>query len=306
MIPNNIRDLARSQHGVVNRRQLLNARVSLRVIERLVANRELEPLHRGVYALPGPGTERRRIIAAVLAAGWPCVASHESAAVVHRLGELELRLAITVLNGRHPEVEGAELHRVTHLRPEHVMLAHGIPVTTPARTIIDLAGLERVTRFELAATLDHGLKRGRVSCDQIRATLGQLPRAKGRATILALLDQRPDGRPRVESPMEAEVQELLASEGLDFSPQYEVFVDGRFVGRIDVAFPDARLGLEYDSYLWHSARTDWERDHRRTSDLIASGWRILPVTFEDLRAGRGAFLAKLGRALEWRDATLRR
>jgi hypothetical protein len=302
MIPNSIRALAARQHGVVNRKQLGRAGISRRVLERLVANRELEPLHRGVYALPGPGTERREIIAAVLAAGWPCVASHLAAARVHRLGELPFRIEVTVQHRRRPEVHGAILHRVTHLPPEHVCLASGIPVTTPARTIIDLAGSgDEVSRFELAATLDHGIKRGRVSCEQIRKTLEPLRCFKGRATILALLDQRPDGRPRVESPMEAEVQELLAKEDIEFSPQYDVFADGRFVGRIDIAFPGARLGLEYDSYLWHSARTDWERDHKRTSDLVVSGWRILPVTLEDVREGRDAFLAKLRRALAWRD-----
>jgi very-short-patch-repair endonuclease len=303
MIPNIVREVALKQHGVVNRRQLVRARVSLDVIERLVSNRELELLHRGVYALPGPGNERRAIMAAVLAAGYPCFASHGAAAFIHKLGELPPRVEITVPHGRRPEVRGATLHRVSRLPTADVTVAFGIPVTTPPRTILDLAGSDDVTRFELAATLDHGIIRGLVTCDEVRAALARRACFKGRATIIRLLDQRPDGRARVESPLEAEVQEILTSEGLRFEPQYEVFVDGRFVGRIDIAFPEAHLGLEYDSYLWHASRTSWERDHKRTSELTANGWRILPVTLEDMREGKEAFVERLRRALAWRERT---
>src|SRR5262249_15970070 len=138
---------------------------------------------------------------------------------------------IAVPHGREPVVHGAIVHHVANLPPAHVCLAYGIPVTTPSRTIVDLAGLDDITRHELAATLDHGIKRGRVTCDQVRAVLAQLPRCKGHAKIVALLAQRHDGRARVESPMEAEVQELLLWEDFVFSPQYEVIVDGRFIGR---------------------------------------------------------------------------
>jgi very-short-patch-repair endonuclease len=66
-------------------------------------------------------------------------------------------------------------------------------------------------------------------------------------------------------------------------PQFRVRLPSGRVARFDFAYPNARLAIEADSYRYHSSLLDWSRDRVRHNELIALGWRVLPVTFSELR-----------------------
>ena len=113
-------------------------------------------------------------------------------------------------------------------------------------------------------------------------TVGRQGR-RGAGTLAGLLAERSDGRPCATSVFERRLLARLRAAGLRLPrPQFAVVLpDGRRAV-LDDAYPDGLLALEADSYRHHSSRTDWGRDHVRNRWLIAIGWRILPVTWDDL------------------------
>src|SRR5438105_1292062 len=113
MIPNDLRTLAARQHGVVTRQQILQAGISRRIVDRLIAQRTLVPVHAGVYALAGsPNTARRMVMAAVLAIGREGVASHRAAAYLLQLGDLDCTVEVSTLHSRRPKLpQGLRVHR---------------------------------------------------------------------------------------------------------------------------------------------------------------------------------------------------
>jgi very-short-patch-repair endonuclease len=297
MIPKLVRQIAARQHGVASRTQILDAGMSEKAIELMVAGRVVDLVHRGVYGLPGsPRTFEFWIMAAILAAGGRCVASHSAAAFVLGLGEISPRVEIAVPRDQCPKVQGARLHYPRHLPESHVTRKGPIPVTTAARTICDLASA--LKRPELERLLDHALVRKNVTCEEIRAVLADLRQGRGRGLIRSLLDERPDGQALVESPLEQELQTVLKEEGLgSWRAQRWLEVGGERY-RVDVVFPDAKLALEVQSYRHHSSRTDWAHDQTRSAGLVAAGWRVFPVTKESLSgAGRARFVKMLRAAL---------
>jgi very-short-patch-repair endonuclease len=295
MIPKLVRQIAARQHGVVSRIQLLEAGMSEKAIELMVAGRAVDLVQRGVYAMPGsPRTFQLWIMAAILAAGGRCVASHSAAAFVLGLGEISPKVEIAVPRDQCPKVQGARLHYPRHLPESHVTRVGPIAVTTPARTICDLATV--LARPALERLLDHALVRKNVTCDEIRAVLVDLRHCRGRGLIRSLLDERSDGQARVESPLEQELQSFLHEEGFDgWRPQRWLEIGGERY-RVDVVFPDAMLAIEVQSFRHHASRTDWARDQTKSVGLVAAGWRVFPVTLEDLRPERRARLVKMLRA----------
>jgi very-short-patch-repair endonuclease len=273
--------VAAQQRGAIARAQLRAAGLSDDVIDGRIASGALVPLHRGVYAVAGsPDSFERQLVAALLAAGEGAVASHSAAAVLQRLGEVPGCIEVSVLRHRRPRLEGVEVHRVSYLPRQHITLCHGIRATNPARTLCDLAHTFGARIFE--GVLDQALARRRVTRRGLVEMLDSLPRTvQGKPWLRRLLSARPEGRARAESPLEAELHDLLHRAGIEgWVPQYVA------AGcRVDVAFPREKLAVQADSYLHHSSRSDWARDRKRATALVAEGWRVLPVTSEDLRPG---------------------
>ena len=137
--------LAGSQHGLVTRTQALRT-LSTKQLEGWVGRRVLVPVRPGVYRFRGvPESWEQRLLAACLAADG--VASHRAAARVWLLeGVASLRLEITVPLGRVVRLPGVRAHRSNRLGPEFLTVHRGIPVTTPARTLVDLSAVTRRPR----------------------------------------------------------------------------------------------------------------------------------------------------------------
>jgi len=95
------------------------------------------------------------------------------------------------------------------------------------------------------------------------------------------------------------VRRTFAQAGLPTPiPQYEIVArDGSFVGRVDFAFPEARLAIEVDGYAFHSSRKDWERDRVRQNELVALGWFVLRTTKRQMTERPQDFIALVWRRL---------
>jgi very-short-patch-repair endonuclease len=171
-----------------------------------------------------------------------------------------------------------------------------LPVTSVARTLIDLAAV--LPGSQLEAVLDHALAHRLVALAHVRNRLEALG-TRGRAgagTLATLIAARAGSRPR--STPERQLEKLLRGSGLPLAlREHPVRLPGGREVRIDFAFPTAMLAVEVDSYVHHSSLGDWSRDRERNGELIALGWRILPVTPRAIAEDPGAVLERIARAL---------
>ena len=172
----------------------------------------------------------------------------------------------------------------------HVVTVRGMLVTAAARTLLDIAPL--VSDEALETALENALRRGLVSMARLEwqlRTEGRRGRA-GTAALRKLLRARGDQRAPTESPLETKVARWFRSTRLPPPVrQHRVVATGRFIARVDFAYPDARVAIEAVSYRWHSGRREWLRDENRLRGLKDLGWRVLEVTEEDISA-RGSKL----------------
>ena len=107
---------------------------------------------------------------------------------------------------------------------------------------------------------------------------------------------------RAESPPESRLRLLLVLAGLRPVPQYEVHHQGRFVARVDLAFPELRIAIEYDGREVHERMDVFARDRQRQNDLVRAGWTVLRFTAADLRAGAAGAVAQVLDAVAGRRA----
>lgn len=168
-------------------------------------------------------------------------------------------------------------------------------VTTPQRTGWDLA---RQRDLEAAVVaLDALARTGLVRVADLRARLAAATGRKGSRRAeraIGLMD------PRAESPPESRLRIRLVMEGLPVPvPQYEVWHDGRFVARVDLAWPERRVAVEYDG-AWHASAEQLERDRRRLNRLQNAGWLVLHVTAGRMRGDFPAVVAEIAAALATR------
>lgn len=290
--------LAASRHGIFSRAQVMNLGATKDVIRRRLAAGRWERLASDVFRLAGtPPSERQTLLVACLAWGDEAAASHRSAAPIWCLGGFQWGpVELTVPRARRRSCPGI-VHR-NLLPPVDVTVVDAIPVTTPTRTLIDLASVAPSDSVEEA--LDDALRRGIVSIARLRWRLGELarPGRPGIAAMRRLLDDRAPASPVPESAFERRLLRELRRAGLpDPVLQHEIRSRGRLVAVVDFAFPDARLAIEADGYRWHSGRTRWDQDRTRRNRLTLLGWRIIHVTWTELTRRPDAIVEAIASAL---------
>lgn len=235
-------------------------------------------------------------MAACLAWGDGAVVSHRAAAALWRLAGFEPGpVELTVPRGRARNAPGL-VHRNALLAPDAAAL-DGISVTTPARTLIDVASM--APRDAVEEALDDALRRGLVSIPRLRWRLDELGGGRrGVGTMRGLiLDRDPSAR-LPGSGFERRVLRMLRRCGFpEPALQHEVRRDGRLVAVVDFAYPELRLAIEADGYRWHSGRARWLHDRRRSNKLTLLGWRIIHVTWDDLTDGREAVIDSIRNAM---------
>jgi hypothetical protein len=193
---------------------------------------------------------------------------------------------ITCPRWRRARHDGLVVHETKAFDPVDAMVIDGIPVTTPQRTLLDLGAVSHESIVEMA--LDGAERRELVTRQSLRLMLRRLGRSgrSGVGTLRRLLDARSPGRKPTESEMETMLVQVLRRHGFpEPFTQYEIRCAGRFVARVDAAYPEWRIAIEYDSYEYHAGRKAHDRDNARRNKIAAAGWLPVTATAEDLRAG---------------------
>jgi very-short-patch-repair endonuclease len=290
--------LAAAQHGVIARAQAVRLGATKDVIRHRLRTGRWERLAPDVFQLAGaPHSWRQDLISACLVWGGGGVISHRATAALWRLAGFEPGpIELTVPRNRRRAGPGI-IHRHPLPRAD-VTTVEGIPVTTPARTLIDLAAV--LPREAVEEAMDDALRRGMVSIPLLRRRLNAIgrPGRPGIALMRSLLDARDPSVGVPESVLERRLLRTLQQAGLP-SPvlQYEIRTGDRLVAVVDFAYPDARLAIEADGYRWHSGRSRWDHDRARRNRLTLLGWRIIHVTWTDLTRRPAATIEAVRSAL---------
>jgi very-short-patch-repair endonuclease len=176
------------------------------------------------------------------------------------------------------------VHRVRQLEQRDIRVMHGMNVTTPVRTILDLAGSLPQHRFEFV--LDEARRRRLVAERPLREALDRLGR-RGRPGIKMLrsiLDSGELQRPVPGSPFERRFIQFLDRRRLPIAERQFIIEDheGNFVAKVDFAYPDLKVAIECDGRKHHFGVEDWERDVVRRSKLAALGWLVIHVSWHML------------------------
>jgi len=273
---------ARRQRGLVTAQQLRADGWTPQQVHRYHRQGRLRVVHPGVWAVPGaPASWDQDLAAAIFAAGDAATASHRSAMALQTI-EPAVRAAPNPIEVSLPadgdaELHGVRVHRVI-LPAHHVTEIDGLRCTTYARTLVDCA--RRLGPTQLERALDHGLVTNRTSLAELHGVIDALPPAPGRrrAGLRRLLDQRVAECEAAESSPEIHVLATIAAAGLPMPvAQYWVSVDGEDF-RLDAAYPEFHLGIEYQGWDPHRTRSAFDADHRRNRLLTIAGWSILYFT----------------------------
>lgn len=272
-------ELARLQAGRISRRQLLAAGVSRDGIKARLRSGRLIRLHSGVYALGHRHDARARHWAALLLIGRDGAISHLSAAAEHRMMRHAPMVVDVTIARRLAACDGVRVHTRV-LESASLTTIEGLPITSPAQTLFDLAamlGTERLTK-----TANEAFVQRLVTIDDLHATLERNPRRKGSRGFRRMLERiDPEGR-TVRSPLEARLNEFLRGRGYPpWESNARIQIGGETI-EPDVLWRSQRVVVEADGRDPHLAPLTFASDRRRDRRLRAEGWQPVRVTSVDL------------------------
>jgi hypothetical protein len=278
--------VAARQHGAIALAQALDCGLTAPQVRGRVASRRWTRPVRATFVVSGsPPTWRQSAMVACLAGPPGTVASHLTAAALHGLCAPPLLPHVTVPITSSARLPVAKVHR-SRLASVDVIRVDGIPCTTPGRCLVECAALIPAER--LRDLVDDAIDRRLVSVDGIEAAIGRSGLAPGRrgiSTLRGLLEAWSGGI-QPGSPAEVRMLRRVHEWGCP-APEVQFVVrdrQGRFVARLDLAWPASRVALEYDGRRHHGPRS-FDHDERRHAALVALGWRVRHVEKSDLLPG---------------------
>lgn len=181
---------------------------------------------------------------------------------------------------------GIRVHRTQSLARQDIRTRNGIPVTSPARTVLDLAG--SLDELELEAAMLIAFKKQGLRTSQMQDVIARYPYAKGVARLRALLDQ-PQTLHDTRSLYERRLLRLLHEAELPL-PVTNVNVAGHLV---DALWPDLKLVVEFDSWGHHGGRDSFETDRLRDQHLAATGHQAIRITARQINDRPYALVARI-------------
>jgi len=288
-----LRAVGAAHHGLAARAQLLAHGLSRQAVDRMVSTGRLVVVRRGLYQVGPLPAGHAREAAAVLGCGAEARVSHASAAVLQELldpARARQPVEVTMPRRRRRRMDGVRIHRVRVLLPDEVTVIDGIPVTTPARTLLDIG--ETLTSREVEQALARALRRRLVTIEQLRRTVERHPRHRGAPLVRRLLDAG-DGPAFTRSEAEEKLLELVRKARLS-APEVNVKLLGH---EVDFLWQSARVVAEVDGYEFHASERSFAADRRRDAELAAAGYRVLRFTWADLHEGSWATMVRLAQAL---------
>jgi Transcriptional regulator, AbiEi antitoxin len=263
--------LAARQHGVVALWQLTALGISASGVKRRVAEGRLRRVHRGVYAV-GPIGRKGYWMAAVLAAGEGALLSHRDAAALWELRDTaRSAIDVSVPSGGRRSRPRITIHTAVGLHPDDRAEADGIPVTSVARTLLDLA--EVVSSDQLRLAYEKAEKLRILDFTALEEVVNRSNGRRGLASLLALLDYDPTPAVDSRSPLESMFLDLVRRAGLPL-PALNVMVEGF---EVDAYWPAVHLVVELQSYEHHAHRQAFERDNAKVARLQVAGYEVLPL-----------------------------
>jgi len=286
-----IRALAEKQHGVVAWRQLAALGIDEGLVKHRVRSGHLLTVHRGVFAVGHRRLGRHgEWLAAVLACGPNAVLSFGTAAQLWGIRGSRGSIEVTRRSG-HRRPHGVRLHQTRRLPSEHVTTEAGIPVTTPERTLLDLA--LRLDRKQMERALVAADRADRISWPELREVVREGVGRRGRRMLWRLCEVVDPEAVETRSNPEIDFIAMCREAGLP-APRNNVTIEGRLV---DFIWPATGLVVEIDSYRYHGDRPAFERDHSSTLALTAAGYRVLRVTERMLEEDPRPFMGVVRDAL---------
>lgn len=257
-------------NGVASVADLAAAGISRQVIaNRVRVGRWQRPLPRVVVAHSGPLTDDQRRRAVLVYGGSTAVLSHSSAGVMVGLRVVEDDVHVSVRHGvRRPSISFAVVHQT---RSELTrQFSGGLPCTTAARTVVDIAcSLQRLN--DVRALVADSIQRGLTTVVALEREMSRAPRHRPAFLRQAVEEVTAGAR----SAGEAEFLQIIRRAGLPM-PQLNapITVDGqRF--RVDALWSDCKVVVEIDGRAWHVKAGQWERDLERQNLLHAAGYIVL-------------------------------
>jgi Protein of unknown function (DUF559)/Transcriptional regulator, AbiEi antitoxin len=288
-----IRELAEHQHGVVDWRQLRGLGAGESLLKRRVDAGFLLPVFRGVYAVGHSRISRMGCwMAAVLASGPGAVLSHGSAMTLWGLrgshGPVEV---LRQAGGPRYKRRGIRLHQTRSLPPEQVTVEQGIPVTTPERTLLDMAA--RLDAKQQERALVAGDKNGCLRWAELQRLVARGRGKKGVGRLRRVAMEVDPSAADAASPLEVDFLVLCREFGLPL-PQVNVLVEGILV---DFYWSAERVIVETDGYMYHANRPAFENDHERAVVLTLAGYTVHRATYRMLTWNPDPFMNLVRRSL---------
>lgn len=298
-IEERIAAVAATQHGVVTRGQLIAAGLTRRRVASRARSGGLRRLHLGVYLLGHlRGTlepERAPVMAAVLACGPGTLLSHVHGGWLWNLNDRPPRswpVDVLMSDGRTPARRpGIRAHRPGRLHPGDASSVDGVPVTSPGRTLCDLATV--LSRRELESAVARAERHELIDAAELRKLVARQHGVAGAPLLRAVLEQ--DGGPAfTRSEAERRFLDLVRTSRLP-EPEVNVRVHGY---EIDFLWRDQGIAVEVDGFAYHSSRRSFASDRRRDAELLDARIIVIRVTWEQIAHEPTATMVTLARALE--------
>jgi hypothetical protein len=292
-----IAELARRQHGVVARVQLAALGMGEGAIEGRLKRGRLHRLHRGVYKVGYRRISRKgRWMAAVLASGSEAWLSHRSAARLWGLMPLgDEWVEVTSPPPSRTRRRGIVCHEGVVAEDERLEV-DGIPVTSPFRTVFDLAAVLKLR--ELERVFHEAEVRGLRDRVSLPMLLERYPGRRGARNLRVLLES-PEPAGFTRNDFEEAFRSLVGDYGIRPRPRMNapLSVRGR-VFEVDALWEEERVAVELDGRSVHGTKKRFESDRLRDRILVVEGWRTVHVTWRQLQVEPEEIVADLRAALE--------
>jgi hypothetical protein len=291
-----IEEVARAQAGVFSRDQARDAGADTALIRRRLTAARWRRAAPDVFEFPGGREDWLRTVWIThLHAGVDSVISHRAAARLHGLGDLTA-YPVDVIVGRNQTraLRHSRRHRVGDLAPGHVQRLDGLPVTRPARTLVDLAAV--VDADLLVALLQDAHVQRICSVTSVAALFRSLrrPGKAGVRTMAAALDVVGPGPELTRSELEALLDPVIERAGLpEPRREHPLPGSGRSRAFVDRCWPEVKLIVEADGRRWHTRQADFQRDRQRDLAAARVGYHTLRLGWEDIHDRPGPTAAAL-------------
>ncbi len=291
--------VAVTQHGCITLDQLRSLGLARGHIRAMVGSGFLRRRALGVFTVVGsPPSWHQAVMTEVLTGGPQALASQRAASALWQLDRFR-QGSIDVVSTRWTRRRSgtASRHETADLPGRDRSVADGIPVTSPARTLIDMGRF--VGAHRLGNMLDDAVRRDLTSYEEVYERFRELAKSgrNGITTMRRVLAERPCGAPPPGSAFELTVKRLLMRAGLPEPVLQHPVVAGEFRFLLDLSWPDRMVAVECEGFQFHRTPDQLAWDEFRRNRLALQGWMVLGYAWVRVRDDPAGVVSEVRRAL---------